>query len=283
MTGLAERKGRGRKISIVHIAQILLSESDAEHPLSQQQILAFLRERYGMEMDRKAVRRNLEALRGGGLPVVCREVERVIEGKPAPLSLDWYWDHDLTKEDMKALIDLLYFSHLPAAEVRQLAQKLKNLYMRPFDDGKTAAVEEENTQKEKAPALQAARLGDTLDIWTAAYGAPAGDTVYMKRFNNGTVTVIVFKEHIVNITLSDPAGPSKAPQDYKDFIPEDSILQNTKEEQDEKGSYKTEMYTSFSLEKAFPLSEGKFAVVTAQSRTDGKYLATVIDCTPLSQ
>lgn len=45
---------------------------------------------------------------------------------------------------------------------------------------KTAAVEEENTQKEKAPALQAARLGDTLDIWTAAYGAPAGDTVYMK-------------------------------------------------------------------------------------------------------
>lgn len=39
---------------------------------------------------------------------------------------------------MKALIDLLYFSHLPAAEVRQLAQKLKNLYMRPFDDGKAA-------------------------------------------------------------------------------------------------------------------------------------------------
>ena len=144
---------------------------------------------------------------------------------------------------------------------------------RPAVPAKTAAVEEENTQKEKAPALQAARLGDTLDIWTAAYGAPAGDTVYMKRFNNGTVTVIVFKEHIVNITLSDPAGPSKAPQDYKDFIPE----------QDEKGSYKTEMYTSFSLEKAFPLSEGKFAVVTAQSRTDGKYLATVIDCTPLSQ
>ena len=143
---------------------------------------------------------------------------------------------------------------------------------RPAVPAQTAAVEED-TQKENAPALQAARLGDTL----------AGDTVYMKRFNNGTVTVIVFKEHIVNITLSDPAGPSKAPQDYKDFIPEDSILQNTKEEQDEKGSYKTEMYTSFSLEKAFPLSEGKFAVVTAQSRTDGKYLATVIDCTPLSQ
>ena len=72
-------------------------------------------------------------------------------------------------------------------------------FIRPAVPAKTTAVEEENTQKEKAPALQAARLGDTLDIWTAAYGAPAGDTVYMKRFNNGTVTVIVFKEHIVNI------------------------------------------------------------------------------------
>lgn len=50
---------------------------------------------------------------------------------------------------------------------------------RPAVPAKTAAVEED-TQKEKAPALQAARLGDTLDIWTAAYGAPAGDTVYMK-------------------------------------------------------------------------------------------------------
>ena len=51
---------------------------------------------------------------------------------------------------------------------------------RPAVPAKTAAVEED-TQKEKAPALQAARLGDTLDIWTAAYGAPAGDTVYMKK------------------------------------------------------------------------------------------------------
>ena len=162
---MAERKGRGRKISIVHIAQILLSESDAEHPLSQQQILVFLRERYGMEMDRKAVRRNLEALRGGGLPVVCREVERVIEGKPAPLSLDWYWDHDLTKEDMKALIDLLYFSHLPAAEVRQLAQKLKNLYMRPFDDGK-AAVKNINFNQLKLDATDQ----QLLDAGHAAAG-----------------------------------------------------------------------------------------------------------------
>lgn len=59
------------------------------------------------------------------------------------------------------------------------------------------------------------------------------------------MTVIVFKEHIVNITLSDPAGPSKAPQDYKDFIPEDSILQNTKEEQDEKAATKQKCTPAF--------------------------------------
>lgn len=131
-------KSTGRKISIVHIAQILMSESDAQHPISQQQILAILKERYGMEMDRKAIRRNLLALREGGLPVACREVDRVVDGKSAPLSLDWYWEHDLTQGDMKTLVDLLYFSHLPANQVRQLAQKLKKLYRRPFEDGKSA-------------------------------------------------------------------------------------------------------------------------------------------------
>lgn len=129
---------------------------------------------------------------------------------------------------------------------------------------------------------EAARLGDPLDTWIAAYGAPSGDTSYMKSFNGGTMTVIVFEKHIVNITLSNPDNSTKAPG-YKDLIPEDSVLQNAKEEQDEKGSYKTEMYSSVSLKKAFPLSEGKFAVVTTQSRPEGKHLSTVIDCTPLSQ
>ncbi|MFQ9571549.1 MAG: hypothetical protein ACLRZN_04870 [Dialister invisus] len=127
---------------------------------------------------------------------------------------------------------------------------------RPAVPAKTAAVEEENTQKEKAPALQAARLGDTLDIWTAAYGAPAGDTVYMKRFNNGTVTVIVFKEHIVNITLSDPAGPSKAPPDYKDFIPKTAFFKTQRKNRMKKAATKQKCTPAFLSKRHFPCRKG---------------------------
>lgn len=43
----------------------------------------------------------------------------------------------LAREDLKALIDLLYFSHLPPQQVKQLAEKLKRIQIRSFDDGKT--------------------------------------------------------------------------------------------------------------------------------------------------
>lgn len=141
---------------------------------------------------------------------------------------------------------------------------------------------QEQSAKAENETEKQARLGDTLDAWSAAYGTPAGDTAYMKSFKDGAVTVIVFENHIVNITLSNPLHKADAPS-YKNMIPTDSILVDSRNESDEKGNYKTEMYTSVSLGKAFPLSEGKFAAVTAMSKTDGKHLATIIDCTPLSQ
>ena len=60
----------------------------------------------------------------------------MVNGKEAPLSLDWYWDHVLSPQDLKTVIDLLYFSHLPAGQIRQLAEKLKRLQCRSFEDGK---------------------------------------------------------------------------------------------------------------------------------------------------
>ena len=79
---------------------------------------------------------NLLRLKEAGLPVMCREVPRMVNGKEAPLSLDWYWDHVLSPQDLKTVIDLLYFSHLPAGQIRQLAEKLKRLQCRSFEDGK---------------------------------------------------------------------------------------------------------------------------------------------------
>ena len=127
----------GSKLSIIRIVQVLLRESDKDHPLSQQDILRLMESKYGMVVSRKSVSRNLLRLKEAGLPVMCREVPRMVNGKEAPLSLDWYWDHVLSPQDLKTVIDLLYFSHLPAMQIRQLTEKLKRLQCRSFEDGRS--------------------------------------------------------------------------------------------------------------------------------------------------
>lgn len=131
-----ERSDTGSKMSIMRIVQVLLRESDREHPLTQQEILDFMEKKYGMTVNRKSIGRNLNRLKEAGLPVMCREVTRVVNGKETSLSLDWYWDHVLSQEELKMLIDLLYFSHLPAQQIRQMAEKLKYLQSRTFSEGK---------------------------------------------------------------------------------------------------------------------------------------------------
>lgn len=131
-----ERSETGSKMSIMRIVQVLLRESDREHPLTQQEILDFMEKKYGMTVSRKSISRNLNRLKEAGLPVMCREVARVVNGKEVPLSVDWYWDHVLSQDELKVLIDLLYFSHLPLQQIRQLVEKLKRLQSRTFDDGK---------------------------------------------------------------------------------------------------------------------------------------------------
>ena len=75
-----ERSDSGSKMSIMRIAQVLFRESDRDHPLTQQEILDFMEAEYGMTVNRKSIGRNLSRLKDAGLPVVCREVMRVVGG-----------------------------------------------------------------------------------------------------------------------------------------------------------------------------------------------------------
>lgn len=133
MTAIGET---GSKLSIVRIIQVLLRESDKDHPLTQQEILSYLEDKYGMVVNRKSIGRNLTRLREAGLPVKCREVSRMVNGKETSLSLDWYWDHVLSPEELQVLIDCLYFSHLSYQQVKQITEKLKGLQSLSFEDGK---------------------------------------------------------------------------------------------------------------------------------------------------
>ena len=44
----------GSKLSIIRIVQVLLRESDKDHPLSQQDILRLMESKYGMVVSRKS-------------------------------------------------------------------------------------------------------------------------------------------------------------------------------------------------------------------------------------
>ena len=62
-----------KKLAILRIWQILLEHSDYNHPLTQEDIIKHLDEDYGIEMERKAIGKNIIALRDAGIDIEsCR-------------------------------------------------------------------------------------------------------------------------------------------------------------------------------------------------------------------
>ena len=51
-----------KKLAIIRILQILLENSDIDHPMTQEDIALKLEHDYGIEMERKAIGRNIQEL-----------------------------------------------------------------------------------------------------------------------------------------------------------------------------------------------------------------------------
>ncbi len=119
-----------KKLSLLYILDILRRHSDPEHPLSQQQILMLLQEEYGMELDRKAVKRNLMNLLDAGYPLGYKPWDRRSTTKADKVEKvygSWYYEHEFSPTELSAIIDSLLFSHLPQKQVRQMIAKLEKL------------------------------------------------------------------------------------------------------------------------------------------------------------
>ena len=56
-----------KKLALLRIWQILKENSDCDHPLTQEEIGAYLERDYGIEIERKAISRNLSLLREAGI------------------------------------------------------------------------------------------------------------------------------------------------------------------------------------------------------------------------
>ena len=71
-----------KKLITINILRILQGHSDAAHPISQKEIIKYLKDEYGMEVDRKAVRRNIDFLIDAGYEIKPASPEKKRTARP---------------------------------------------------------------------------------------------------------------------------------------------------------------------------------------------------------
>ena len=123
-----------KKLLIMNILDILRRYSDAEHRLSQKDILDILQAEYDMVADRKAIKRNLMNLIEFGYDLEYSEsIRRSDSGEENVLYSDWYLERDFSDAELRLLIDSLLFSkHIPYSQCKALIEKIEGLSSRYF-------------------------------------------------------------------------------------------------------------------------------------------------------
>ena len=124
----------GKKIIILYILNILRKYTDANHPMTQQQIAEQLRKDYDIEVNRSTIKRNLTDLIDAGYEIDFREVPRsqAVKGSDEKdentILTDFYYIHDFSESELHMLIDGLLFSHsVPYKPRKELIEKLGDL------------------------------------------------------------------------------------------------------------------------------------------------------------
>ena len=118
-----------KKLLIINILDILKKYTDANHRLSQRQIMDILADEYNMTVDRKTVKRNLMNLLEFGYDIEFTETVRVNKkGENEMLYSDWYLERDFSDAELRLLVDGLLFSkHIPYSQCKALIEKLETL------------------------------------------------------------------------------------------------------------------------------------------------------------
>ena len=105
-----------KKLALVRILQILQKYSDEEHPLTQDFIAKHLSSKYGIDIERKAVSRNISLLKEAGF-----DIESTRAGS-------YLAERDFTDAELRILIDgVLSSKHISARYSKELIKKLCSL------------------------------------------------------------------------------------------------------------------------------------------------------------
>lgn len=118
-----------KKLLIMNILDILKRYSDADHRLSQRDIIDILHDEYEMEADRKAIKRNLMDLIDFGYHLEYSEsIRKNKKGEEEVIYTDWYLERDFSDAELRLLIDSLLFSkHIPYSQCKELIEKIEGL------------------------------------------------------------------------------------------------------------------------------------------------------------
>ena len=112
-----------KKLAIIRILQILHKHSDADHPLTQDEIATYLLNDYGIELERKAIGKNIAILRD----YFCddNDVEcDIVSDKHGSYMLS----RPFEDSELRMLIDgVLASRHITANHSKKLIEKLCNL------------------------------------------------------------------------------------------------------------------------------------------------------------
>lgn len=112
-----------KKLALLRIFQILHKHSDADHPLTQDEIATYLLNDYGIELERKAIGKNITILRDyfcGDNDVECD----IVSNKHGSYMLS----RPFEDSELRMLIDgVLASRHITANHSKKLIEKLCNL------------------------------------------------------------------------------------------------------------------------------------------------------------
>ena len=132
-----------KKLLILNILDILKRYTDAEHRLSQRDILELLETEYSMKADRKAIKRNLTYLIDFGYPLSYSESIRIGKnGEEEIIYTDWYMEHEKGTSLILSLTMALFWIPLGRASTTFAVEKepyeiieLRTEFSKSYDNG----------------------------------------------------------------------------------------------------------------------------------------------------
>ena len=224
-----------KKLALIRIWQILQKYSDAEHPLTQDDIAELLDHHYGITIERKAVSRNLSLLKEAGIEIASRRAGNYLETR------------DFEDSELKLLIDgVLCSQHINPRQSSDLIEKLCKLSNQYFRSHVKNIHTVKDWNKTENPALFfniemvdiAIEEGKQLQYNYNKYGTDKAlhrssfqrDTPYQLILHNQRYYLMAYSsywgnmvfhrlDHISNIRLYDkPAQPLRELPGYESGI-----------------------------------------------------------------